>query len=383
MKVIIKPSDLRGTVNAIPSKSSAHRALICSALSGNPISIQNLPDSKDIQATLNCIEALNPEISFADCGESGSTLRFMLPVFCALQKNVTLRMHGRLPERPLFPLDTQLENHGCILKRDGEFLHISGKLTGGDFTLPGNVSSQYITGLLLALPLLEQNSKIHIEGVLESEPYVNITTDIQKKFGIYSEFKDNVFCIKGNQKYVSPHSFTVEGDWSCGAFFIAAGHLTNGRVECTGLDLSSFQGDKEITEILQNLPCTVDARNIPDLVPVISAVASVTKGRTRIINAKRLLLKESDRLSSVECVLKTLGADISKTDDGLVINGKEYLNGGTVDSFNDHRIAMMAAVAAIKCMDSVTVTNAEAVQKSYPAFWKDYKALGGKLKEEL
>jgi len=236
---------------------------------------------------------------------------------------------------------------------------------------------------LLALPLVDTDSEIHIEGVLESKPYVDMTRDVQKKFGIVSEFNNNIFYIKGNQKYMSPESFTVEGDWSNGAFWLSAGKLTDGKVKCSALDLSSAQGDKEIINILENLPCTVDARDIPDLIPIVSAVASVTKGKTEIINAKRLTLKESDRLSAIDTVLTKLGAAIKRTEDGLIINGKETLSGGEADSFNDHRIAMMAAIIAIKCENPVSITCAEAVKKSYPAFWEDYKALGGKIKEEL
>ncbi|MBQ7039210.1 MAG: 3-phosphoshikimate 1-carboxyvinyltransferase [Clostridia bacterium] len=385
MKVTITKADLKGSIKAMPSKSSAHRALICSELAENPIKIDNLPNSKDIEATSSCLKALNSadELKILDCGESGSTLRFLLPVAPALKKNVTFKMHGRLPERPLFPLDKQLENHGCTLKKDGDLLHVSGKLTGGIFNLPGDVSSQFVTGLLLALPLLDEDSEIHIEGVLESKPYVDMTADVQKKFGVYSKFKDNIFYIKGNQKYSSPKNFTVEGDWSNGAFWLSAGKLTAGKVECTGLDPLSAQGDKEIINILKNLPCTVDARDIPDLIPIVSAVASVTKGETRIINAKRLTLKESDRLLAIYNVLSELGADISRTADGLIINGKEKLMGSVIDSYNDHRIAMMAAIIAIKCEGPVTITLAEAVKKSYPLFWEDYKALGGKIKEEL
>lgn len=385
MKVTITKADLSGEIAAMPSKSSAHRALICSAMSENSIKIDNLPVSKDIDATTNCLNVLksDAENKILDCGESGSTLRFLLPIAPALGETVSFKMHGRLPERPLFPLDEQLKKHGCALKKDGDMLHVSGKLSGGIYNLPGDVSSQFVTGLLLALPLVEADSEIHINGILESKPYVDMTQDIQKKFGVYSEFKENIFYIKGNQKYTSPESFSVEGDWSNGAFWLSAGKLTLGNVKCTGLDLNSAQGDKEIINILNNLPCTVDARDIPDLIPIVSAVASVTKGTTEIINAKRLTLKESDRLLAIHTVLTELGADISRTKDGLIIKGKKELNGGEIDSLNDHRIAMMAAIISIKCKNPVTVTCAEAVKKSYPAFWEDFKTLGGKFKEEL
>lgn len=385
MKVTVTKGDLSGTIEAIPSKSVAHRALICAALSDNPIHIDNLPNSKDIEATCECIQKLlsNSESKILDCGESGSTLRFLLPVVCALGKECTFKMHGRLPERPLYPLDEQMKIHGCSLKKEGDMLYVSGKLKGGIYNIPGDVSSQFVTGLLLALPLAEENSEIHISGILESKPYTDITRDIQQKFGVFSEFKDNTFYIKGNQKYISPEFFSVEGDWSNGAFWLSADALTGGKVSCTNLNTSSAQGDKEIVKILNSLPCTVDARDIPDLIPIVSAVASVTAGMTKIINAKRLTLKESDRLLAIDTVLSELGADITRTDDGLIINGKSELTGGTVDSHNDHRIAMMAAIIAIKCQNPVTITRAESVNKSYPEFWDDYKALGGKIKEEI
>lgn len=386
MKVTITKSELSGEINAIPSKSSAHRALICAALSDNLISIQNLPNSKDIKATITCINKLKSDLETTkvlDCGESGSTLRFLLPVVLALGKPCVFKMHGRLPQRPLNPLDEQLRNHGCMIKKENDLLYVSGNLNGGVFELSGDVSSQFVTGLLLALPLVQEDSEIHISGVLESKPYVDITRSIQEKFGVYSEYKNNVFYIRGNQKYTAPENFTVEGDWSNAAFWLAYGKLSMGKVSVTGLDFSSAQGDKEIVNVLENLPCTVDARNIPDLIPIISAVASVTEGTTKIINAKRLALKESNRLLAIYKTLKALGADIKIHDDGFEIFGKEELCGGTVDSYNDHRIAMMAAIIAAKCKNPVVITKAEAVEKSYPAFWKDYEKLGGKIKEEL
>ncbi|MBQ2967152.1 MAG: 3-phosphoshikimate 1-carboxyvinyltransferase [Clostridia bacterium] len=397
MNVTITPSQLFGTVNAIPSKSVAHRILICAALSNEKTVVHNLFSSKDILATKACLSALGCDFEeefvipgkkkgsgVLNCCESGSTLRFMLPVALALGGEFSFEMAGRLPERPLSPLYELLQAHGCTLSKQGKNpLKVSGKLMPGIFEIAGNISSQFITGLLLALPLLESDSEIRIVGELESKPYVDITRNVQSLFGIQSCFKNNTFYVKGNQRYVSPGEITVEGDWSNAAFWHCADVLSKKQVECIGLNENSVQGDKEIVSITHNLPCTVCAKDIPDLIPIIAAVASVTAGQTIITDAKRLIIKESNRLKTIENVLTALGADITLTEDGMIINGKESLSGGTVDSFNDHRIAMMAAIASIKCKEAITITNAEAVQKSYPHFWNDFKALGGIIKEEL
>ena len=383
MKVTVSPCNLKGKISAIPSKSAAHRALICSALADGKTELLNLPNSKDIEATVNCLKALKEKNTPLNCGESGSTLRFLLPVALTIGGNFTFKMHGRLPDRPLYPLDRELTNHGGKIEKDGDMLHVSGKLSGGIFNLPGNVSSQFITGLLFSLPLLKEDSEIHIDGILESLPYIELTQSIQHKFGVVSEFKNNVYYVKGNQKYINPPSYTTEGDWSNGAFWLCADALSEEKVEVFGLDTSSKQGDKEILNILENLPCTIDARNIPDLIPIVSAVASVTKGTTKIVHAERLIIKESDRLDAIYKVLSALDAEIKKTEDGLIINGKEFLSGGTIDSFNDHRIAMTAAILAIKCKNEVIIERAEAVNKSYPDFWSDYQKLGGIIKEEI
>lgn len=398
MNITITPSALSGSVPAIPSKSVAHRALICAALADKPTVLYNLFSSKDILATQNCLAALGaecaengtvqpidaPKSGVLNCFESGSTLRFMLPVALALGGNFSFTMAGRLPSRPLSPLYELLCAHGCSLSEQGTSpLTASGKLTPGTFEIPGNVSSQFISGLLLALPLLEEDSRIQIIGTLESAPYVEITRSVQQAFGVTSQFENNCFYIQGNQRYISPNTFFVEGDWSNAAFWFCADHISKNAVACTGLNPNSAQGDKAVLSVLKNLPCTVDAKDIPDLIPALSAAAAVTGGTTVIENAERLIIKESNRLESVCTVLSALGADIQTTKDGLIIHGKSRLSGGTVDSFNDHRIAMMAAIASIACENPVTITNAEAVSKSYPHFWEDFKGLGGKIKEEL
>lgn len=402
MNITIFPNDaLCGTLKAVPSKSFAHRALICAALADNPTKLNNLFYSEDILATIDCLTALgarfengtvypierNNKASMPcelNCRESGSTLRFMLPLSLALGGNFQFKMAGRLPNRPLEPLYGELVKMGCTLGKQGENpFCASGKLKRGIYTLPGNVSSQFITGLLLSLPLLDGDSEIRIEGKLESAPYVAITRSVLQNFGIKIEFENNTFFVSGGQVFHSPEDYTIEGDWSNAAFWLCADKLSSGKITCAGLNKLSVQGDRQIIDILNRMPCEIDASDIPDLIPVISAVAAVTEGKTVIYNAKRLIIKESNRLKAIFELLSALGADITLTDDGLIICGKPYLNGGTVDSFNDHRMAMTAAIASLKCKNQVTVTRAEAVKKSYPDFWNDFKALGGNIKEEL
>jgi len=393
MNVTITPSALGGEIAAIPSKSVAHRALICAALADKPTKILNLFPSSDIMATTECIKALGAkfekdtvypikktESAVLDCNESGSTFRFMLPLSLALGGNFSFKLGGRLPARPISPLYGELSRMGATLSPEGTNpFKAQGKLKSGVYNLPGNVSSQFITGLLLALPLLDGDSEIKIYGRLESAPYIDITRSIQENFSVISSFENNTFYIKGNQKYISPDTFTVEGDWSNGAFWYVADYLSENKVSCTGLMPSSPQGDKAIADILPSLPCTVDAADIPDLIPIICAAASLCKGSTKIINAQRLIIKESNRIEAIYKTLSTLGADIKKTDDGLEIFGKDSLCGGIVDSFNDHRIVMMAAIASIKCKEAVTILNAQAANKSYPGFFDDFKKLGGKI----
>jgi 3-phosphoshikimate 1-carboxyvinyltransferase len=419
---IIRPA-LGGTIPAIASKSMAHRFLICAALAASETELVCSGTSNDIDATVRCLRALGADIAYSngvfhvspiprpvigaytlDVGESGSTLRFMLPVVCALGADASFRMGGRLPSRPLSPLYEELVSHGCILSSQGTSpLTASGRLTSGTYTLAGNVSSQFISGLMFALPLLDGDSQIDIVGELESKPYVDMTADALRMFGISIRLDRRAsYKISGNQRYIAPKSVAVEGDWSNAAFWLSLGAVTGQGITVTNLEPTSLQGDKSIADLLERFgACVVrsgtsvtvtrgrlrgvdiDAGNIPDLVPVIAAVASVSQGKTTIFNAGRLRIKESDRLETVTETLQSLGADIIETADGLVITGRQRLNGGTVDSRGDHRIAMAAAVAAAVCEGPVTINNADAVNKSYPGFFRDHAALGGRVKEVL
>ncbi len=404
MTVIITPAKLRGSVRAVASKSHAHRLLICAALSDRQTVIRCADTSEDISATVRCLNALGGKIVFSggtftvtpikdvpenavlDCGESGSTLRFMLPVACALGKPCTFIISGRLPERPLSPLWEALVSHGARLSDPSpDTIVCGGMLRGGAFTVDGGVSSQFISGLLLAAPLLGGETVINVSGNIESEDYIAITRAVQADFKVKSTFRDGVFSVTDAQKYISPGVCEAEGDWSNGAFWLCAGALSGGTVECTGLRGDSVQGDKRITGIIEDIlkgNAEIDAKNIPDLVPVISVLASVAPGRTVIKNAARLRFKESDRLRTTADMINALGGVASETDDGLVITGRKQLRGGAVNSAGDHRTAMSAAVASIVCEGEVAVHGAEAVRKSYPAFWSDFNRLGGKTETE-
>ena len=388
----IIPSPIGGTVPAMVSKSMAHRLMICAALAKEPTDILCQGTSKDIEATRACLSAMKEGTSPLRCGESGSTLRFLLPVVAALGLETEFFMEGRLPDRPLAPLDAQLISHGACLSKQGQTLTVSGQLTPGAYTLPGDVSSQYISGLLFALPLLDQPSTLTVTGKVESAPYIAMTLNALKQFGIEILVKDNVYHIPACG-YRSPGRAEVEGDWSNAAFWLCAGAIS-APVTVTGLDPHSLQGDKAVFDLLADFgagcarqddaftvsPGTlrameIDAAAIPDLVPILSVVAARAQGVTKIYNAGRLRLKESDRLESVSRMLNDLGGCVTETRDGLLIHGGTPLTGGTVDSFGDHRIAMAAAVASCLCTGDVTITGAEAVEKSYPHFWDDFEQL--------
>lgn len=411
MNLTLIPSLLSGSIPAIPSKSMAHRLLICAALAKSPTALGCQGTSKDIEATANCLRAMGAEISGGfsvrpgpkkspctlPCGESGSTLRFLLPVAAALGLDASFQMEGRLPQRPLAPLDRELEAHGAALTRpQPDVLRCTGKLRPGSYTLPGNVSSQYISGLLFALPLLDGPSTLTVTGTVESAPYIAMTLDALRQFGVEISVENQVYSIPACG-YISPGQAQVEGDWSNAAFWLCAGALGRG-ITVTELNPDSLQGDKAVFDLLTRFgaktktedggftaspdrlrPLDIDASAIPDLVPVLAVTAAAAPGTTRIYNAGRLRLKESDRIETVWQLLTHLGADAEQTQDGLVIHGGKPLSGGTVDSCNDHRIAMAAAVASTLCTGPVTVSGAEAVAKSYPKFWEDFETLGGKI----
>lgn len=405
MKIKINPKTLCGKIEAPASKSVAHRTLICAALAKGKSTVKLNKTSEDIEATASCLKSLGvtieksgnewtvtppakfPEKAELDCGESGSTLRFMLPVVSALGIEATFTAHGRLPDRPIAPLLDEMKKHG-ITCNDTFPLHISGKLTGGKFRIAGNISSQFITGLLLALPLCEEESEIEIIPPVESKPYIDITTKVLSDFGAKIEESGNVYKVRHSD--LQSGAFNIEGDWSNAAFLLALG------AGVSGLDRNSAQGDRKILDVfcsfgaeliedgssirvsLANLHGTeIDASDIPDLVPVISAIAATADGTTKIYNATRLRLKESDRIKSTVEMINSLGGDAHETEDGIIINGRKSLSGGTVESFNDHRIVMAAAVASQKCENCVIINNAQAVNKSYPEFFKDFNSLGG------
>ena len=406
MTAVIQPSALAGTIPAIASKSQAHRLLICAALADRPTTVACPTLSADIDATAGCLRALGADIAYEngvfavkpietipahpllDCGESGSTLRFLLPVVCALGARATIKMHGRLPQRPLSPLWEELERHGAVLTRPTEdTIAVAGTLTPGNYTLAANVSSQFISGLLFALPLLDGDSAIHLTGRLESASYLTMTVRALGLFGVDCPFDGRTYAVPGGRKLTSPGAAQVEGDWSNAAFWVAADHICGGMLHITGLDPDSPQGDRVVAELARRIAAgnaVIDCQDVPDLVPVLSVLAAVTPGLTRFENAGRLRIKESDRLATTAGLINALGGSAEELPESLIITGKERLSGGTVDSANDHRIAMSAAVAALASDGPVTLHGAQAVNKSYPAFWADYNALGGKalLEEE-
>ncbi len=418
MKATVSSSmKLQGETLAIASKSVAHRYLIAAALGDKEVFVHCHSVSEDILATVNCLCAMGAEIVRKDngffvtpinrdriddrlkrlpCNESGSTIRFLIPVVAALGINGEFLKKGSLVNRPLSPLDEEMAKKGAsLIEKEGGIVAVEGKLEPGIFVLPGNVSSQYITGLLFALPLLAGDSEIRITTVLQSEDYVKITLDTLKAFSISVIYENNCFYIRGNQVYTVKSEPNVEGDWSNAAFFMTGAAIGQSEITYKNLKNTSLQGDKKIVDILQNMGCqverqedtyyvsgkplkamSIDAKPIPDLVPILSLAASVAEGETMIYNAERLRIKESDRLKTVYETLNALGADIEEKEDGLVIRGKDRLKGGIVSSFNDHRIAMMAAIAATVCEEDVTILQAEAVNKSYPGFYEDLRALG-------
>ena len=403
MNVTITPAVLKGTVTPPPSKSQAHRLIIAAALSDGFCKLSNVDLSEDIQATLRCMRTLDADASadgtiirgadlvdgheepapeVMDCGESGSTLRFLIPVALALKGGGKFTGHGRLMERPQDPYFALFREKGIFYEQKDGVLTVRGKLTPGIYTLPGNVSSQFITGLLYALPLLEGDSQIVLTTDLESRGYVDMTLDALERFGVKAEYDGKrTFRVPGNQ-YYQHQNLAIEADWSNAAFWYGAKFL-GCPVEIGGLDQASVQGDRAIAGFYEQMGgagrLELDVSQCPDLVPPLAAMAALRAGETTaIVNAGRLRIKESDRLATVTEVLNALGAQVEEHEDHLVIHGREKLAGGvTVSGHNDHRIAMMAAIAAIRCEKPVTIIGAECVKKSYPRFWEDYEALGG------
>ncbi len=402
MTVTVNGKNLHGTVPAVTSKSMAHRLLICAALAETPTTVRCSVLSEDIEATWHCLESAFADISYhdgaftvtphknaaqdtvaIDCGESGSTLRFLIPILCARGVHADIALHGRLPDRPLSPLREELIRCGCTLSEQGSNpLSVRGKLQPGNFTLRGDVSSQFISGLLFALPLCEGDSTLTITGNLESASYVDMTLWALKAFGIEIRRTDTGYEIPGGQTYRSPGVIKAEGDWSAAAFWKVCKFL-GAPVEVTGLESDSLQGDKAICDILEKMRteknCKIDIANTPDLVLILSVAALGTPGETTICNAARVRLKESDRLATSAALIRTMGGTVQELEDGLIIQGGSALHGGTIDATGDHRIAMSAAIASVIC-GNVTIHGAQSASKSYPAFWKDFEMLGGTVK---
>jgi len=388
MDITIQPGKLSGSVAVIPSKSQAHRLLICAAFADKETTLLCPETNRDIEATVDCLSALGahirrteegyqvvpvgliPEKAELNCCESGSTLRFMLPIVGALGVDATVTMAGRLPQRPLSPLWEEMERMGCTLTRPtADTVRCQGKLREGEYTIDGGVSSQFITGLLFALALMKDTSTLTITGKVESKPYIEMT---RKALALFDA-----------PNFRTPGTIAVEGDWSNGAFWLTAQFLGS-KIDVIGLSPDSPQGDRAIADILPLMDAgcpTVSAADIPDLVPILSVAASARNGAV-FTDIRRLRLKESDRVASVINMLRSLGGKADATEDTLTVY-PTVLKGGTVDSVNDHRIAMAAAIAATVCSQAVTILGAESVNKSYPEFWAEYRRLGGNYEQHL
>ncbi len=401
MDILTGGSLLRGELSIPASKSCAHRALICASLAEGRSVISGVTMSKDIEATIGAMTALGasfsveestitvdgisevPEKALIDCCESGSTLRFVLPIAAALGIESVFSGRGRLPQRPIDIYFRELGRNGADFHSRTMPYIISGKLRGERYEVEGNVSSQFVTGLLFALPLLGEDSEIILTSHLESRPYVEITLDMLSRFGISIEKTYNSFRIKGGQKY-KPHDETIEGDYSQAAFFFVANALGS-DVKINNLLPDSVQGDRRITDIIASASKNgtvsgfrADCSDIPDLVPILAVLGAFGAEESVIYNAERLRIKESDRLSATADMLNALGGDVTVTQDGLVIRPTGSMHGGSIDSVGDHRIAMAAAIAATRISEDVVIKGAEAVEKSYPGFFRDYAKLGGK-----
>ena len=423
--VIIQPFSLNGKVKIPPSKSLSHRAVIAAGLSYGECTIDNISMSEDIIATCEIMEKLGVDIkqipnkiivlgkgkpslagkegagSELQCNESGSTLRFLIPIAMLTGSKVTFKGKSKLVQRTLRPYYEIFDKQNIkYTTSNGNLpLTIDGSLRPGLFELRGDVSSQFITGLIYALPLLDGDSTIKITTQMESIGYIDLTLDVLSKFGVkiennnYREFK-----IKGNQHFIK-RDYRVEGDFSQAAFYLAAGVL-GGDVECLDLNMESLQGDRVIVDIIKNMGgnittidgilkasksdlkgTIIDASQCPDLVPIAAVLAALSDGTTEIINAARVRIKESDRLKAMATELNKIGADIIEREDSLLIHGKPWLKGGVVSSWNDHRIAMAMAIASIRCTGELIIEDSGAVKKSYPDFYEDFKSLGGKLNE--
>ncbi len=388
MDITITPKKLCGSVAAIPSKSAAHRLLICAAFADKPTRLICPETNQDIEATAQCLHALGAEVrrdergytvspirtvpkqAALNCRESGSTLRFLLPIAGALGVDATFQMAGRLPQRPLSPMWEEMERMGCALTRPTpDTIRCEGQLQPGNYTIDGGVSSQFITGLLFALSLIPGKTHLEITGKIESRPYITMTKQVLSLFEA--------------PQYLSPGEITVEGDWSNGAFWLAAQGLDN-DLTVTGLASGSAQGDRAVADILPRLvkeTPVISAADIPDLVPILAITAAAKNGAV-FTDIQRLRIKESDRVASTIAMIEALGGKAEATESTLTVTGTG-LQGGIVNACNDHRIAMAAAVASTVCTAPVTILGPQCVQKSYPGFWEEFRRLGGNYEQYL
>lgn len=411
-KIKISKSGLAGRVIAPPSKSLSHRVIISACLADGVSYIKNISLSKDVLATVRCMQKLGAEIKVSgdtlvihgimnhnliadlDCGESGSTLRFLLPVAAALGATATFIGHGKLPNRPIVDYLNIFRKHNVTVKTQGGLpLKIRGQLSSGIFEVSGNVSSQYISGLLFALPLLKGDSQIILTTPLQSKEYVDMTIAVLMQFGIIIDRTEKGFFVKGGQRYLACDT-EIEGDWSQAAFFLVAGALS-GEVGVSGLSLDSVQGDKAIFDIIKKFggdihfdghtaickksklkACTVDCADIPDLVPIIAVMGGFAQGLTTLQNIERLRYKESDRVEATINGLRALGFLCGAEEKNIAITSHRIGSDFKVDGCNDHRIVMAFSVAGT-VDGEVTISDYEAIEKSYPDFYRDFRSIGG------
>jgi len=409
-------SNLKGEIDAPSSKSYTHRAIIAASLARGKSKITNITYSDDIYATINAVKAMGAKVETHDnycyvegvkkvkkiadivhCNESGSTLRFMIPIFSLSNKKFSITGTPSLMRRPLTIYEDIFSEENMQFTLQKNIIEIKGSLQPKTYKIDGTISSQFLTGLMYALPLLEGDSTIKIVNHLESKSYLNITIDLLEEFGIIIKEIDDGYFIKGNQSYHAK-DYAVEGDYSQAAFFLVGGQM-NGAIIINNLEHDSPQGDKVIIDIIKDMKgrviysedglisektktigTIIDISDCPDLGPILSLLASVSKGVTKIVNIERLRLKESDRVQSTVQTLKKLGVDIEVSGNEIIIQGSTKLLGGvTLDSHNDHRIAMMVAIASLVSTNPITLTNPYAINKSYPNFYKDYQKLGGQI----
>lgn len=412
---------LKGEVTPPPSKSQAHRLLICAALAVEPCSIVCNSVNDDIMATMRCLNALGADITYTsglfdvkpislvkggtlDCGESGSTLRFLMSVAAVLGADATFTGAGKLPQRPMGALTDVLAAHGMgFVRHSADELPVTcnGTLRGGEFSLPGNISSQYLTGLLFALPLAAEDSTIEVTGGLTSASYIDMTIDALRVAGISVERRGNIFRIKGGQQYRMPARVVVEGDWSSAAFWVVAGVIGKHPLTICGMNNESLQGDSAIIDHLRGMGAFIsieddkviampshlfgtelDCMDTPDLVPILSVAAAVAQGTTVFTNVGRLRFKESDRLAAMKSVLSAFGIGSAVGEDTFTVYGGEPVAKAMVDSFGDHRIAMSAAVLSSVASGVTAIEGSGCVAKSYPSFFEDFAMLGGEVEGE-